>query len=766
MLEVVIEEEGRPCRQVQVSRLPCRIGRGRDVEVQLGGWRVARVHAELQRIGRGLKLVDQGTLIGTRVNGERVVEYGPLSERDEIVVAGYRLRVQGEGLRLPAATACGTGAPDAVRDMPPAAEERMEVGMHEHGPRAVAVPATTVAGTLAGEAVGGSAEAPGSGGKTGDGVESASGRTATAVRQGAFGQTGRAARQGASVAGGGETGSSGQGVFRMIAEPDVSGRPAAAAVPRHRADADVGAGLDDDEDAQVLSTLAVDTAQDDHEARDGIRPASRQSRQTSKPLAARSRSSASVAAAPRAASARGPAAGAAPAGAHVAQADAAGDDAGQADLDDYARVADEQAKALGWRRLVHQQLLEMIDLRRSNLTQFSADELRAEVRSAVERIIAGLRTLPAEIDRESLVRDTVDEAVGLGPLERLMSDPLISEIMVNSATDIFVERQGRLQQVPLAFSDDDAIRNVIERIVAPLGRRIDESSPLVDARLADGSRVNAIIPPVALKGPTITIRRFNRRVMTPDTLTENGSASPAMMAFLRIAVEQRKNMIVSGGTGSGKTTLLNVLSNLIPVGERLITIEDAAELKLMHPHLVSLESRPANAEGRGAITIRDLVRNALRMRPDRIIVGECRGAEALDMMQAMNTGHEGSMTTVHANTPRDVLSRLEMLMLMAGIELPLTALREQVASAVDLIVHQARFADGSRRITSITEVCGVESGNIQTHEIFRYEQTGMKHSRVQGRFRACDEVPSFYEALRERGVEVDFSIFEDVHGES
>ena len=430
-------------------------------------------------------------------------------------------------------------------------------------------------------------------------------------------------------------------------------------------------------------------------------------------------------------------------------------------LADYARAAQEQSKALGWRRQVQRQLLEVIDLRRSNLTQFSADEVKAEVRSAVERIVAGMQNLPPDIDRDMLVQDSVDEAVGLGPLERLMTDPLISEIMVNSATDIFVERKGKLQQVPLAFSDDDAIRNVIERIVAPLGRRIDESSPLVDARLPDGSRVNAIIPPVALKGPTITIRRFNRTVMTPDTLVANQSASPAMMEFLRICVEQHKSIIVSGGTGSGKTTLLNVLSNLIPVGERLITIEDAAELKLMHPHLVSLESRPPNAEGRGAITIRDLVKNALRMRPDRIIVGECRGGEALDMLQAMNTGHEGSMTTVHANTPRDVLSRLEVLMLMAGVELPLAALREQIASAVDLIIHQARFPDGSRRITSITEVCGVESGKIQSHEIFRYEQTGLKNSRVQGRFRACDEVPSFYEALRDRGVSVDFSIFED-----
>ena len=440
----------------------------------------------------------------------------------------------------------------------------------------------------------------------------------------------------------------------------------------------------------------------------------------------------------------------------------ADDSIDQARLADYARAAQEQGKALGWRRLVQRQLLEVIDLRRSNLTQFSADEVKARCVRRWSGSWLACRTCRPTSTATCWCRTVWMRPWAWGRWNDWMTDPLISEIMVNSATDIFVERKGKLQQVPLAFSDDDAIRNVIERIVAPLGRRIDESSPLVDARLPDGSRVNAIIPPVALKGPSITIRRFNRTVMTPATLVQNASASAAMMEFLRISVEQHKSIIVSGGTGSGKTTLLNVLSNLIPQGERLITIEDAAELKLNHPHLVSLESRPPNAEGRGSITIRDLVKNALRMRPDRIIVGECRGAEALDMAQAMNTGHEGSMTTVHANTPRDVLSRLEVLMLMAGLDLPVTALREQIASAVDLIIHQARFSDGSRRITSITEVCGVESGKIQSHEIFRFEQTGIgADGKIIGRFRACDEVPSFYEALRDRGVKVDFSIFED-----
>ena len=712
MLEIVIEEEGRESRTVPVAGLPCRIGRGKEAEVQLAGWRVARVHAELQRIGRGVKLVDLGTIVGTRVNGERVVEYGPLSERDEIVVAGYRLRVQGSGLRLPAS------GRSALLD-----DDGLE---------------TDVEGT---EARAAQKIAP-------EGDHAATG--AAALLRNAVSR--RSDDEGASDHGDGQSGKG------------VSGRTLATPVNDARQAVEDGRRADGSLDGHASASGSVGG----HVAGDRRDPGEhRDSREHGdsgeRPDAIRGEAGG--------ADEKGEASGGAGVrdGGKVvsmgAAADAgwrgADDGIDQVRLADYARAAQEQGKALGWRRLVQRQLLEVIDLRRSNLTQFSADEVKAEVRSAVERIVAGMQNLPPDIDRDMLVQDSVDEAVGLGPLERLMTDPLISEIMVNSATDIFVERKGKLQQVPLAFSDDDAIRNVIERIVAPLGRRIDESSPLVDARLPDGSRVNAIIPPVALKGPTITIRRFNRTVMTPDTLVANQSASPAMMEFLRICVEQHKSIIVSGGTGSGKTTLLNVLSNLIPVGERLITIEDAAELKLMHPHLVSLESRPPNAEGRGAITIRDLVKNALRMRPDRIIVGECRGGEALDMLQAMNTGHEGSMTTVHANTPRDVLSRLEVLMLMAGVELPLAALREQIASAVDLIIHQARFPDGSRRITSITEVCGVESGKIQSHEIFRYEQTGLKNSRVQGRFRACDEVPSFYEALRDRGVSVDFSIFED-----
>ena len=305
---------------------------------------------------------------------------------------------------------------------------------------------------------------------------------------------------------------------------------------------------------------------------------------------------------------------------------------------------------------------------------------------------------------------------------------------------------------------------VIERIVAPLGRRIDESSPMVDARLKDGSRVNAIIAPLALKGSTLTIRKFARRKLNAADLVQFGALSPAMADFLRICVEARKNIIVSGGTGSGKTTLLNILSNFIPSGERVITVEDAAELKLAHEHLISLESRPANVEGKGGVPIRELVRNTLRMRPDRIVVGECRGAEALDMLQAMNTGHEGSLTTLHANTPRDGLARLETMVLMAGMELPLAAIREQIASAVDIIVQQTRFACGTRLVTHICEVSGMESGKIQLQELFRFANKGYAAqanglAKVQGLFTGCDVVPHFYDELRASGHALDLDIF-------
>jgi len=418
-----------------------------------------------------------------------------------------------------------------------------------------------------------------------------------------------------------------------------------------------------------------------------------------------------------------------------------------------------------WRKRVHKELLSTMDLRRQDVQSMSDAELRNRTSTLIEQIMAALEAdIPAQIDRTLLAKQVLDEAIGLGPLEELLEDDNVSEIMVNRFDEIYIERAGRLQHYPLTFTGDQAVMGVIERIVAPLGRRIDESSPMVDARLKDGSRVNAVIPPLALKGPCLTIRKFSKRKLTAEDLVGFDAISPEMAQFLELCVVARKSSIVSGGTGSGKTTLLNILSNFIPLGERIITVEDAAELKLNHAHLVSLESRPSNVEGRGGVSIRELVKNTLRMRPDRIVVGECRGAEALDMLQAMNTGHEGSLTTLHANTPRDGLARLETMVLMAGMELPLVAIREQISSAVAIVVQQSRFACGARKVTSITELTGMESGKIQLQELFRFVRQGYgQDGRVQGCFTGCGMVPSFYDALRAAGNLLDVSIFKPSH---
>jgi pilus assembly protein CpaF len=416
-----------------------------------------------------------------------------------------------------------------------------------------------------------------------------------------------------------------------------------------------------------------------------------------------------------------------------------------------------------WRKIIHTRLLETMDLRRQDMHGMSDQQLRHETEVLVRQIMheADAR-IPQELDRALLMTQVINEAIALGPLEELLADDGVSEIMVNRYDEIYVERSGQLQRHSMTFTGDRAVMGVIERIVAPLGRRIDESSPMVDARLKDGSRVNAIIPPLALKGPCLTIRKFARHKLGAEDLVRFNAISPQMASFLETCVVARKNIVVSGGTGSGKTTLLNILSNFIPGGERVVTVEDAAELKLSHAHLISLESRPANVEGKGAVLIRDLVKNTLRMRPDRIVVGECRGAEALDMLQAMNTGHEGSLTTLHANTPRDGLARLETMVLMAGMDLPLTAIREQIASAVHIVVQQTRFACGSRKVTSITEISGMESGKIQMQELFRFVSLGYRGpgNRVSGYFTGCDMVPSFYEELQASGVQLDMAIFQ------
>lgn len=421
----------------------------------------------------------------------------------------------------------------------------------------------------------------------------------------------------------------------------------------------------------------------------------------------------------------------------------------------------ETAEAIEMRAQLHRKLIAAMDLRRVNVARMADAELRSAVQKLIEELIDTNTAFETMRGHREGLRDVVlNEVVGLGPLESLLADDMVTEIMVNRHNDVFIEREGRLTRSEISFSNDAAVLAAIERIVSPLGRRIDESSPMVDARLKDGSRVNAIIPPLAIKGPSITIRKFAKRKLTGEDLIGFGAINREMIEFLQVAVSLRANVVVSGGTGSGKTTLLNVLSNFIPDHERIVTVEDAAELKLNQPNLVSLEARPANVEGRGAVTIRDLVKNCLRMRPDRIIVGECRGGEALDMLQAMNTGHDGSLTTAHANSPRDCLSRLEVMTLMSGLEIPMQAIREQIASAVHLIVQQTRFSCGTRKVTYITEVTGIEGNLIQLQDIFKYEQDGFDaNGKVRGHFVPTGHIPDFYQDMIKRGLQVDVSIF-------
>lgn len=371
-------------------------------------------------------------------------------------------------------------------------------------------------------------------------------------------------------------------------------------------------------------------------------------------------------------------------------------------------------------------------------------------------------TLVPQAERKRIIPEVLAEVLGFGPIEPLLKDNTVTEIMVNNASQVYVERKGKLELTDVTFRDDAHVMHVIEKIIAPIGRRIDESSPMVDARLPDGSRVNAIIPPLALKGPALTIRKFAKEPYQVDDLIRFGTWTREIADFLKACVEGKLNIIVSGGTGSGKTTTLNILSAFIPSNERIVTVEDAAELQLRQEHVVTLESRPANIEGKGQITMRDLVKNCLRMRPDRIIVGEVRGGEALDMLQAMNTGHDGSLTTGHANSPRDMLSRLETMVLMAGMNLPDKAIREQIAAAMNLIVHESRFPDGTRKITALTEIQGMEGDIITLQDIFVYEQKGKdENGRVIGRFRPTGIRPKFMDKLMNSGIQVSNDIFWD-----
>ena len=417
---------------------------------------------------------------------------------------------------------------------------------------------------------------------------------------------------------------------------------------------------------------------------------------------------------------------------------------------------------------LHEELVKRLDLKRLATSDISAEELGRRVRETLRAILAEVTArgaLPPGLAPETLVEEVYDESVRLGPVERFLADDTVTEIMINGPRNVYVERHGKLELTDQTFMDEASVMAVIERIVAPLGRRIDESQPYVDARLPDGSRVNAIIPPLSLIGPCVTIRKFARRVLTAEDFVRFGTWTPAIADFLRVCVQLRKNIIVAGGTGSGKTTLLNVLSGFIPHSDRILTIEDAAELRLNQPHVVRLEARPPNIEGKGAVTIRDLVRNALRMRPDRIIVGECRGGETLDMLQAMNTGHDGSLTTVHANSPRDVISRLETMVLMSGVELPSRAIREQIASAVNIIVQESRLADGSRRIVAVSEITGMEGQQIVMQDLFVFRQTGVDaDGRILGALTATGAMPTFYDTLAARGVSLDPALFQPSGG--
>ncbi len=410
------------------------------------------------------------------------------------------------------------------------------------------------------------------------------------------------------------------------------------------------------------------------------------------------------------------------------------------------------------RKLIHRMLLDHLDLASLDRNKMDDRQMRPKVRQALVLIIKQVGSdLPPGTNTAQLIEEITNEALGLGPLEVLLADDTISEIMVVDPETIFVERFGKLVPTALRFTDDEAVRAVIERIITPLGRRIDESTPLVDARLRDGSRVNAVIRPLAIRGSCITIRKFSKEPLTMENLIEFGSMSAPMAKFIKRSVIARKNIIISGGTGSGKTTLLNVLSAHIPEDERVVTVEDAAELQLAQPHVVSLESKPPNMEGKGAYTIRDLVKNALRMRPDRIVVGECRGGEALDMLQAMNTGHEGSMTTTHANSPREAIGRIETLALMSGLDLPARAIRDQIAASIDLIIQQTRFSDGSRRITAISEVVGMDvDDEIELHDIFAFHRLSMgEGGKIIGEYRASGYLPSFIDEFIAQGLITD-----------
>lgn len=412
------------------------------------------------------------------------------------------------------------------------------------------------------------------------------------------------------------------------------------------------------------------------------------------------------------------------------------------------------------KRHIHGKLVEKLDL--SRVSDLAGDTLRREIRLVVERLCDTENPLLNRMERERLIDEVLDETFGFGPLEVLLKDPTISDILVNGPHKVYVERRGKLEKTDVKFRDNEHLMQIIDRIVSKVGRRVDETSPMVDARLPDGSRVNAIIPPLALDGSSMSIRRFGSNPLKLEDLLNYKAFTPEMAMLMEAGIKARLNIVISGGTGCGKTTLLNTLSSFIPSDERIVTIEDAAELQLQQEHIVRLETRPANIEGKGEVNTRDLVRNSLRMRPDRIIIGECRGPEALDMLQAMNTGHEGSLTTLHANAPRDAQARLETMIMMAGFELPIKAMRQQISSAIDLIIQANRLTGGPRKVTSITEVMNMEQETVIMQDIFRYKQMGIdQNGRTYGQFEATGVRPSFMARLEAKGIKLPNNMFQE-----
>lgn len=692
MLAIELTLEDGQLEQLQ-RRSPVLIGRGAECDVRIRGWRVARRHARIYRTDNAILIDDLGSLFGTWVNGKRIGQGCPLQPDDEVIINGCLLHIR-------------------VYGNAPSEQTPSVANQSEHG----------------------------------QGFGSAHSSPATLVSQ-----------LGHEVPPSNFTPPEPLplGEVEAFDAPNVDASPAssnAAKTPshsnpvRHAAQSPEPLNRCVQLDRDDVPTVTTGSGAQGEET--SIHP-------TGSTLNARPDTRISV---PKHAQHASPGSSGTPFAHREQENTRTTRSAPSSTFNSTATSTASNATAAEtyfsdpawteWRRRLHVLLLESLDLRRRDVSSMSDAALRTEADTLLKEIIEQRNdTIPRTLDRDSLRRQVIDEAVGLGPLESLLADPDITEIMVNRYDELYVERKGRLYRHNTTFSSERAVTGVIERIVTPLGRRIDESSPMVDARLKDGSRVNAVIAPIAIKGAALTIRKFPARHLTIDDLLQAAALDVPMVEFLKLCVVQRKNVVISGGTGSGKTTLLNILSNFVPDHERIITIEDAAELRLRHSHLVVLEARPANLEGRGAVSIRDLVRNALRMRPDRIVVGECRGPEALDMLQAMNTGHEGSLTTLHANSPRDALARLETMILMAGMDLPLTAIREQIASSIDIIVQQHRSASGHRRITSITEVTGMESGRIQMQELFKFTTNANG-----GAFTGCGIAPSFFEDWCARGL--------------